>query len=130
MNELLTHYTNLQTILTKIIKSQSEDTKIAIEQLSSSIDDLNTVKTQLDICRTLAEKQSEEINALTKKSNALKRVRIVGIASAGTGLVMGVTGLVLREFDESENIGRFLLASGTTLLVSGGVTIVFSIPLW
>jgi hypothetical protein len=111
----------------KIIKSQSDDTKLAIQQLAESMEDLNTIKTQLELCRDLAEKQAEEIAALTRSKKALQRVRIYSICVAGTGLVLGTVGFFLKNNAETEIVGNSLFYSGISLTGSGAVGIIFTI---
>lgn len=129
MSELLIHFEKLQTILLKIIKSQNQDTKIAIEQLSKSITDINTLKTNLDLCETLARYQAEEINSLTKKYKALKRTRITSLCVFGTGLVTSLLGVTLSNTDTPTNISQILIVGGSTMMLGSGLTLGLSITL-
>lgn len=113
----------------KIIKSQNDDTKIAIEQLAESTKDLTSLQTQLDVCENLAKAQAEQINMLNKRANALFRARIAGICIAGTGAAMCGIGLLITKFDASHaDIGRILTYTGIGVGSSGIISIVFTIP--
>ena len=129
MNELLNHYNNLQGILLKIIKSQNEDTKLAIEQLTESIQDLNNLKFQLDLCQSLANKQAEEINYLNKQKNGLKRARIATAIVVGSGISLGIIGGILKQEEASKKVGDILFYSGIGLTIGGSIPFVISITI-
>lgn len=113
----------------KIIKSQNDDTKLAIEQLAESTKDLTSLQTQLNVCENLAKVQSEQINMLNKRAKALFRTRITGICIASTGLVMGGVGFLMTKFDEKHSdIGKILAYTGIGVCGSGVITIIFTIP--
>lgn len=131
MSELLSHFEKLQTILLKIIKSQNEDTKLAIEQLSSAINDVETLRTNLEVCEKLAIYQAEEINALSKKYKALKHVRTASLIIFGAGIVGGFLGFGLENFDVPHDITQALIVGGSTMIMGGAITFCasFTIPL-
>lgn len=110
----------------KIIKSQNEDTKLAIEQLKESIEEMNNIKLQLDLCQALAEKQSEEINYLNKKAKSLKRVRISSIIVGSSGILIGTLGYIFKNYDETKNIGNAFFVSGISLTTSSVLTLSFT----
>lgn len=125
----MNHYNNLQAILLKIIKSQNEDTKLAIEQLTESIQDLNNLKIQLDLCQSLATKQAEEINYLNKQKNGLKRARIACGIIVGSGISLGIIGGILRQENASKPVGDVLFYSGIGLTAGGAIPFVVSITI-
>ena len=131
MSELLSHFEKLQTILLKIIKSQNEDTRLAIEQLSAAMNDVETLRTNLEVCEKLARYQAEEINALSKKYNALKRVRIASLGLFGAGVVTGLLGFGLHHVGVSHNVTQALIAGGSVMILSGTLTfgVSFTFPL-
>lgn len=113
----------------KIIKSQNEDTKLAIEQLTESIQDLNNLKIQLDLCQSLANKQAEEINYLNKQKNGLKRARIATAIVVGSGISLGIIGGILKQEEASKQVGDILFYSGIGLTIGGTIPFVISITI-
>lgn len=112
----------------KIAKSQSEDTKIAIEELKKAIQNTDTIRTQLSVCKVLAEKQLEELEALKKKTKGLKRARIGCICFSAAGIFTTVMGSIVHK--TNPDIGNILLSTGITATACGaGVfALSFSIP--
>lgn len=129
MNDLLTHYSNLQGILLKIIKSQNEDTKLAIEQLTDSIQDLNNLKTRLELCKSLADKQAEEINYLNHCKKGLKRSRFASILIIGAGVSLGVVGGAIKQDADAKPLGDILLFGGIGLTLGGAIPLGLSITI-
>ena len=55
----------------------------------------------------LANKQSEEINALKKRGKGLTRSRIASISISGGGLILGTVGYFLRQDDSTKSVGEW-----------------------
>lgn len=114
----------------KIVASQNEDMKLAFNELSVAISDVDFLRSNLNTLELLAKKQAEEIEALNKRYKGLKRVRIGSICISGTGLILGTTGYFLSKVDNTKDIGKMLLYSGATAFGCGALTfgLSFSIP--
>lgn len=117
-------------ILQKIIKSQSEDTQLVIQEIQNALSDSIYLKQELDVVNILANKQSEEIIALRLKEKGLKRTRIASISIAGGGLLLGTIGYFLKQDEANKDIGNLLFYSGLSCVGSGALTfsISFTIP--
>ena len=117
-------------ILQKLINSQSEDTRIAIEEMQSALSNSVIVKQELDLISVLANKQSEEIEALKKRGKGLTRSRITSISIVGGGLLLGTVGYFLKQHESTKDIGNLLFYSGLSCVGSGTLTfsISFTIP--
>lgn len=111
-----------------MIKSQNEDIGIVNEELSKAISDVETVKTQLEVCRVLAEKQADEIALLNKRKVALKRTRIADLSICGGGLFIGALGYILKQDENTKNIGNVLFYTGLGMTTAGAASLVFTIP--
>ena len=129
-NDLLIHYRKLLEILQKIIKSQSEDTQLVIQEIQNALSDSVSLKQELDLAKVLADKQAEEINALKKRGKGLTRSRIASISIAGGGLLLGTIGYFLKQDESTKDIGNLLFYSGLSCVGSGALTfsISFTIP--
>jgi hypothetical protein len=126
----LSHYRKLFEILQKIINSQTEDTKIIIEEIKNALSDSVSLKQELDLVKILADKQAEEINALKKRGKGFTRSRIASISISGGGLILGTIGYFLKQDDTTKDIGNLLFYSGIACTGSGLVTfgVSFTIP--
>lgn len=124
MSQLFGHMNRLSQITEKIIKSQSEDLAIALDEWNKALEDTSLLKTQLEINEKLAKQAQEEIAAL---KNMKKRLRTVSYIELGIGVPCLVLGLLPIWADEQQNIKSFLLGIGGTATSSGGVTFIFTI---
>lgn len=115
----------LSQITEKIIKSQSEDLAIALDEWNKALEDTNLLKTQLEINEKLARQAQEEVAAL---KNMKKRLRTASYVELGIGVPCLVLGLLPIWTNEQQNIKNLLLGIGGTATASGGVTFVFTIP--
>ena len=88
------------------------------------------LKQELDLINVLANKQSEEINALKKRGKGLTRSRIASISISGGGLILGTVGYFLRRDDSTKSVGDLLFYSGIACGSSGLITFgaSFTIP--
>ena len=125
MSQLFEHMNRLSQITEKIIKSQSEDLAIALDEWNKALEDTNLLKTQLEINEKLARQAQEEVAAL---KNMKKRLRTASYVELGIGVPCLVLGLLPIWTDEQQNIRNLLLGIGGTATGSGCVTFVFTIP--
>jgi len=107
-----------------MVKSQSEDIGIVNEQLGKAIEDTETIKTKLAVCRMLAEKQAEEIAAYSKMK---KRLRTLSYVELGIGVPTLVLGCLPIWTNEQQNIKNLLLGVGGTATAAGAFTFTFTI---
>ena len=107
-----------------MVKSQNEDIGIVNEQLGKAIEDTETIKTRLAVCRMLAEKQAEEIAAYQKMKKRLRTAAYVEIAVGVPCLVIGCLPIWTPE---QQNIKNLLLGVGGTATAAGGFTFAFTI---
>ena len=107
-----------------MVKSQNEDIGIVNEQLGKAIEDTETIKTKLAVCRMLAEKQAEEIAAYSKMK---KRLRTTSYVEFGIGVPCLVIGLLPIWTNEQQNIKNLLLGIGGTATAAGVLTFTFTI---
>lgn len=124
MSQLFDHMNRLSQITEKIIKSQSEDLAMALDEWNKALEDTNLLKTQLEINEKLARQAQEEVAAL---KNMKKRLRTVSYVELGIGVPCLVLGLLPIWTDEQQNIKNLLLGIGGTATASGGVTFIFTI---
>lgn len=114
----------LSQITEKIIKSQSEDLAIALDEWNKALEDTGLLKTQLEISEKLAKQAQEELAAL---KNMKKRLRTTSYIELGIGVPCLVLGLLPIWTDEQQNIRNLLLGIGGTAAASGGITLIFTI---
>ena len=107
-----------------MVKSQNEDIGIVNEQLGKAIEDTETIKTRLAVCRMLAEKQAEEIAAYQKMR---KRLRTLSYVELGIGVPTLILGCLPIWTPEQQNIKNLLLGVGGTTTAAGGFTFAFTI---
>lgn len=124
MSQLFDHMNKLSQITEKIIKSQSEDLALALDEWNRALEDTNLLRTQLEINEKLARKAQEEVAAL---KNMKKRLRTASYVELGVGVPCLVLGLLPIWTDEQQNIKNLLLGIGGTATAAGGVTFVFTI---
>ena len=124
MSQLFDHMNRLSQITEKIIKSQSEDLAIALDEWNKALEDTNLLKTQLEINEKLARQAQEEVAAL---KNMKKRLRTASYVELGIGVPCLVLGLLPIWTNEQQNIKNLLLGIGGTATASGGVTFIFTI---
>lgn len=100
--------------------------KIAYESLSNAINTAEEAKEQNKANMLLAQKQAEEIAALKKSKQALKRVRFVAAGTFATGLALyGVSKIPGID----QNWQTALGATGIGLMGAGGLTFGVSITI-
>lgn len=124
MSQLFDHMNRLSQITEKIIKSQSEDLAIALDEWNKALEDTSLLKTQLEINERLAKQSQEELAAL---KNMKKRLRTVSYIELGIGVPCLIFSLLPIWTDEQQNIRNLLFGIGGTAAASGGVTFIFTI---
>lgn len=124
LSDLFQHTMKLTEITEKIIKSQSEDLAMALDEWNKALEDTNLLKTQLEINEKLARQAQEEVAAL---KNMKKRLRTASYVELGIGVPCLVLGLLPIWTNEQQNIKNLLLGIGGTATASGGVTFIFTI---
>lgn len=107
-----------------MVKSQNEDIGIINEQLGKAIEDTETIKIKLAVCRMLAEKQAEEIAAYQKMK---KRLRALSYVELAVGVPCLVIGCLPIWTPEQQNIKNLFLGIGGTATAAGGFTFAFTI---
>ena len=114
----------------KIITSQNQDIGLAFQELNNTLNDVEFLQSHLSSVEKLVRNQAEEISALNKRYNGLKRIRIGSICISGTGLIVGISGYFLKNIKETENIGNALFFGGITAFACGtiGFGLSFTIP--
>lgn len=106
----------LSQITEKIIKSQSEDLAIALDERNKAIEDTNLLKTQLEINEKLARKLQEEVAVLERIK---KRARTASYIEMGIGIPLILTSYIPGVEDEWK---RTLFITGISLTACGGFT--------
>lgn len=114
----------LSQITEKIIKSQSEDLALALDEWNKAIEDVNLLQTQLEINEKLAKKAQEEIAAYQRMK---KRLRTTAYVELGVGIPCLVIGMLPIWTKEQQNIKNLFLGIGGTATAAGGATFVFTI---
>ena len=123
MNELLTHYNNLIVILQKMNDSQMQDLGIANEQVGLAQQETQLLKTQLDICKNIAEDQAEKIVLLNRIRT---RARVVSYVEFGIGVPCLILGCLPIWTNEQQNIKNLFLGIGATSTAAGIGTLTIS----
>lgn len=98
--------------------------------MQSALSNSVSLKQELNLINMLANKQSEEIEALKKRGKGLTRSRIASISIVGGGLLLGTVGYFLKQDESTKDIGNILFYSGLSCVSSGALTfsISFTIP--
>lgn len=122
MSQLFDHMNRLSRITEKIIKSQSEDLALALEEWNKAIADTNLLQTQLEINEKLARKLQEEIETLQRIK---KRARIASYVEIGVGVPLILTSYIPGIEEEWK---RTLFITGVSLTACGGVSFVITLP--
>jgi len=126
MKELFLHTNKLIEISEKLIISQNKDLGLTQELLNNSIAETENLKAMIDSNLALATRLSEEVAALNKFKDAVKRVRITAACTFGLGLVSwGISNIPGMD----EDIKTVLGTLGIGLMASGGVTFTVSVTI-
>ena len=113
-------------ILQKMNKSQLQDLGIVNEQLGLAQQETENIKTQLGVCKVLAEKQAEEIAALTRIK---KRVQTASYFELGIGTSCLIFGCLPIWTDSQKNIQNLFLGIGAAGTLSGAASFAFTFSL-
>lgn len=124
MSQLFEHMNRLSLITEKIIKSQSEDLSLALDEWNKALEDTTLLRTQLEINEELARKAQEELNAALRVK---QRVRFASYVELGIGLSTLILGCLPIWTDEQKNIQNLLIGVGATSTIAGGVGFIFTI---
>lgn len=81
---------------------------------------------QINTLELLATNQAEEIAMLQRQYKRLKNTRTTSICISGAGLILGVTGYILKQDETTKNIGNILFSSGIVATGSGLLTLSIS----
>lgn len=122
--ELFGHMDKVSSIIKKIAKSSNEDLNIALSEWQKATDNNIALQKQLDINKVMAEKQAEEIAALTKVRNRVRRASYIEL---GIGIPTLVLGCLPIWTDDQKNIQNLLLGVGGSLTAAGSVGVIFTI---
>ena len=122
--ELFSHLDKVSSIIKKIVKRSNEDLNIALSEWQKATDNTIALQKQLDINKVMAEKQAEEIAALTKVRNRVRRASYIEL---GIGIPTLVLGCLPIWTDDQKNIQNLLLGVGGSLTAAGSVGIIFTI---
>ena len=99
--ELFSHMDKVSSIIKKIVKSSNEDLNIALSEWQKATDNNIALQKQLDINKAMAEKQAEEIAALTKVRDRIKRISYIEL---GIGIPILALGCLSIWTDDQKNI--------------------------
>lgn len=124
MSQLFEHMNRLSQITEKIIKSQSEDLSLALDEWNKALEDTTLLRTQLEINETLARKAQEELNAALRVK---QRVRFASYVELGIGIPTLILGCLPIWTDEQKNIQNLLIGVGATSTIAGGVGFTFTL---
>lgn len=124
MSQLFEHTNRLSQITEKIIKSQSEDLSLALDEWNKALEDTNLLRTQLEINEKLAKKAQEELEAALRVK---QRVRFASYVELGIGIPTVVLGCLPIWTNEQKNIQNLLLGIGAASTTAGGVGFVFTL---
>jgi len=114
----------LSRITEKIIKSQSEDLALALEEWNKAAEDANILQTQLEINEALARKAQEEVAAYTTMR---QRLRFASYVELGIGAPCLILGCLPIWTQEQQNIRNLLLGIGGTSFAAGIINFSFTI---
>lgn len=114
----------LSQITEKIIKSQSEDLSLALDEWNKALEDTTLLRTQLEINKNLAKKAQEELNVALRVK---QKVRFVSYVELGIGIPTLILGCLPIWTDEQKNIQNLLIGVGATSTIAGGVGFIFTI---
>jgi hypothetical protein len=114
----------LSRITEKIIKSQSEDLALALDEWNKAVEDADLLKTQLEINETLARKAQEEVAAYTAMR---QRLRFASYVEIGLGAPCLILGCLPIWTPEQQNIRNLLLGIGGTSFAAGIINFSFTI---
>ena len=121
MSQLFEHMNKLSQITEKIIKSQSEDLALALDEWNKAIDDTKLLQTQLEVNEKLARKLQEEVAVL---EGIKKRARITSYIEIGVGVPLILASYIPGVEDEWK---RTLFITGVSLTACGGVSFVITL---
>ena len=121
MSQLFDHMNKLSQITEKIIKSQSEDLALALEEWNKAIEDTKLLQMQLEINEKLARKLQEEVAVL---EGIKKRSRIASYVEIGVGVPLILASFIPGVEDEWK---RTLFITGASLTACGGVSFVITL---
>jgi len=124
MSQLFEHMNRLSLITEKIIKSQSEDLAIALDEWNKALEDTSLLRTQLEINEKLARKAQEELNAALRVK---QRVRFASYVELGIGIPTLILGCLPIWTDEQKNIQNLLIGVGATSTIAGGIGFTFTL---
>ena len=124
LSDLFQHTMKLTEITEKIIKSQNEDMKLALEEWNKAVADTESLKAQIDTNLKLATKLTEELAAYQRMK---KRLRVASYVELGVGVPCLVLGLLPIWTDGQQNIKNLFLGIGGTATVAGCATFAFTI---
>ena len=114
----------LSRITEKIIKSQSEDLALALDEWNKAVEDVDLLKTQLEITETLARKAQEEVAAYIAMR---QRLRFASYVEIGLGAPCLILGCLPIWTPEQQNIRNLLLGIGGTSFAAGRINFSFTI---
>lgn len=124
MNELLTHYNNLIAILQKMTNSQLWDLGISNKQLGLAIQEIESLKIQIEANLKLASKMAEEIASFER---IRKRTRTVSYIELGIGIPCFIIGFLPIWTKEQQNIKNLFLGVGGTAITTGAATFIVTV---
>lgn len=124
LSDLFQHTMKLTEITEKIIKSQNEDMKLALEEWNKAVADTESLKAQIDTNLKLATKLTEELAAYQRMK---KRLRVASYVELGVGVPCLVLGLLPIWTDGQQNIKNLFLGIGGTATAAGCATFAFTI---
>lgn len=124
MSQLFEHMNKLSQITEKIIKSQSEDLSLALDEWNKALEDTTLLKTQLEINENLAKKAQEELNVALRVK---QRIRFASYVELGIGIPTLILGCLPIWTDEQKNIQNLLIGVGAASTIAGGVGFTFTL---
>lgn len=124
MSQLFEHMNKLSQITEKIIKSQSEDLSLALDEWNKALEDTTLLRTQLEINENLAKKAQEELNVALRVK---QRIRFASYVELGIGIPTLILGCLPIWTDEQKNIQNLLIGVGAASTIAGGVGFTFTL---